>query len=77
METSLSNRTLVLREVTPAVFLDSLIPLHEWVVELDQGVNSVTVNGDPSDEVIWNSTLRTLVWTNFSGEGFNPVSGAL
>ncbi|KAH6867266.1 hypothetical protein B0T10DRAFT_502528 [Thelonectria olida] len=77
MDSTISGRKFTLREVAPVAFLNNLIPSNEWEVEIDEKVRTVTVNGDPSDNVCWNETLRTLVWTNWSAEGFNLASGAL
>ena len=77
MELALRSRTWSLRAVAPETFLNDLMPRQEWSLEVDEGLNMVAVNGAPSDEVLYNKTLRTLVWTKTSAMGVEIMSGAL
>ena len=58
-------------------FLNNFIPRNEWHIHIDENIQVVTVNGDPSDCVMWDGTLRSLSWTNASAEEWNIMSGAL
>jgi hypothetical protein len=77
MEAALNNRKIILREIAPMEFLNNIIPRNEWHIHIDEDIQVITVNGDPSDHVLWDSTLRSITWNNESAEGWNIMSGAL
>lgn len=77
MEKALKGRKLILCEIAAVAFLDDYIPRNEWRVEIDDELRAVSVNGDPSDAVTFDETLRTFVWTNALAEDYNIMSGAL
>ena len=75
MEEALRSREFILREIAPVEFLNGLLPPNDWHVEIDHDISVVTTDGDPSDQVSWNETLRSLVWINSSAECDNIMSG--